>query len=72
MDRKRGNDKIADFEDNYYSIGGSGVDIVICGVDQDIFICNQVNNKVNINRISRLRSLTPCAKTKSAIIILLC
>jgi hypothetical protein len=48
MDRKRGNDKIADFEDNYYSIGGSGVDIVICGVDQDIFICNQVNNKVNI------------------------
>ena len=48
MDRKRGNDKIADFEDNYYSIGGSGVDILICGVDQDIFICNQVNNKVNI------------------------
>ena len=44
MDRKRGTDKIVDFEDNYYSIGGSGVDTLIPGADQDIFICKQGNN----------------------------
>ena len=45
MDRKRGTDKIVDFEDNYYSIGGSGLDTLISGPDMNIFICNQRNNK---------------------------
>lgn len=34
---KEYNDKIVDFKDNYYSIGGA---------DKNIFICNQGNNKV--------------------------
>jgi hypothetical protein len=46
MDRQRGTDKIVDFEDNYYSIGSSGVDTLISGADKNIFICNQGNNKV--------------------------
>lgn len=49
MDRKRGTDKIVDFEDNYYSIGGSGLDTLISGADKNIFINNQRNNKFYFN-----------------------